>query len=120
MMPAVSKSARAEDAVLLLQVAGIAKWYWEFRFVLLFALGVVGTVTATANGASAQSNDTTLRVEAKIPLGEVRGRIDHMAADIDPLCRQWWRRVAAAIPRPVRAGLTVGFMLPFGRPDHKR
>jgi DNA-binding beta-propeller fold protein YncE len=83
MMPAVSKSARAEDDVVLLQVAGIAKWYWEFRFVLLFALGVVGTVTATADGTSAQSNHTTLRVEAKIPLGEVRGRIDHMAADID-------------------------------------
>src|SRR6516165_4933817 len=82
MVHAVSKSARAEDAVVLLQVAGIAKWYWEFRFVLLFALGAVGTVTATADGASAQSNDT-LRVEAKIPLGEVRGRIDHMAADID-------------------------------------
>src|SRR5215469_14451369 len=82
-MPAVSKSARAEDAVVLLQVASIAKWYREFRFVLLFALGVVGTVAATADGTSAQSNDTTLRVEAKIPLGEVRGRIDHMAADID-------------------------------------
>src|SRR5215472_11217071 len=83
MMPAVSKSARAEDGVVLLQVHGIAKWYCKFRFLLLFALGVVGTVTATANGTSAQSNDTTLRVEAKIPLGEVRGRIDHMAADID-------------------------------------
>src|SRR5262252_337213 len=83
MMPAVSKSARAEDAVVLLQVAGIAKWYWEFRFVLLFALGLIGTVIATADGESAHSNDTTLRVEAKIPLGEVRGRIDHMAADID-------------------------------------
>jgi len=83
MMPAVSKSARAEDAVVLLQVAGIPKWYWEFRFVLLFALGVVGAVIATPDGVSAQSNDAVLRVEAKIPLGEVRGRIDHMAADID-------------------------------------
>src|SRR5262249_14206961 len=83
MMTAVSKLASAEDAVVVLKVSGIGKWYGEFRFVLRLAFGVVGTVTATANGASAQSNDTTLRVEAKIPLGEVRGRIDHMAADID-------------------------------------
>src|SRR6266700_3400574 len=31
MMPAVSKSARAEDAVVFLQVAGITKWYGEQR-----------------------------------------------------------------------------------------
>jgi DNA-binding beta-propeller fold protein YncE len=53
-----------------------------FRFVLLFALGVVGTVIATAHRALAQSNDAVLRVEAKIPLGDVRGRIDHMAFDL--------------------------------------
>jgi DNA-binding beta-propeller fold protein YncE len=50
---------------------------------LLAALGVVGTTIAAAEGASAQSNDAALRIEAKIPLGDVRGRIDHMAADID-------------------------------------
>src|SRR5262249_48520427 len=54
-----------------------------FRFVLLCALAVVGAVIATADGASAQSNDAVLRVETKIPLGDVRGRIDHMAADIN-------------------------------------
>ena len=54
-----------------------------FRIVLLCALGVVGTTIAAAEGASAQSNDAALRIEAKIPLGDVRGRIDHMAADID-------------------------------------
>ena len=53
-----------------------------FRFVLLFALGVIGTVIATAHRALAQSNDAVLRVEAKIPLGDVRGRIDHMAFDL--------------------------------------
>jgi DNA-binding beta-propeller fold protein YncE len=41
------------------------------------------TPIAWAEGVWAQANDAALRVEAKIPLGEVRGRIDHMAADID-------------------------------------
>src|SRR5215469_8952193 len=54
-----------------------------FRFVLLCALAVVGAIIATADGASAQSNDSVLRVETKIPLGDVHGRIDHMAADIN-------------------------------------
>jgi len=40
-------------------------------------------VIAAPEGAPAQSNDATVRIEARIPLGEVRGRIDHMAADID-------------------------------------
>jgi DNA-binding beta-propeller fold protein YncE len=53
-----------------------------FRFVLLFVLGVFGAVIATPDGF-AQSNDAVLRVEAKIPLGDVRGRIDHMAVDIE-------------------------------------
>jgi DNA-binding beta-propeller fold protein YncE len=38
---------------------------------------------AAPERAVTQSNDATLRIEAKIALGEVRGRIDHMAADID-------------------------------------
>lgn len=50
---------------------------------LLAALGVVGTTIAAAEGASAQSNDTALRIETKIPLGDVRGRIDHMAVDLN-------------------------------------
>jgi hypothetical protein len=50
-----------------------------FRAVLLSVLTVAAI--ATIEGASAQSNDAILRLEAKIPLGEVRGRIDHMAAD---------------------------------------
>jgi len=51
------------------------------RLVLVSAL-TVAVIAATA-GASAQSTDAALRLEAKIPLGEVRGRIDHMAADTD-------------------------------------
>jgi len=51
------------------------------RVVLLSALMV--TAIAAAESAWAQANDAALRVEAKIPLGEVRGRIDHMAADIN-------------------------------------
>jgi hypothetical protein len=53
-----------------------------FRFVLLFVLAVFGAVIATPDGP-AQSNDAVLRVEAKIPLGDVRGRIDHTAVDIE-------------------------------------
>jgi len=52
-----------------------------FRVVLASAL-TVATIAAIES-ASAQSTDAALRIEAKIPLGEVRGRIDHMAADID-------------------------------------
>jgi DNA-binding beta-propeller fold protein YncE len=54
-----------------------------FRTVLLVALATVGTLIAVTRGACAQSPDAALRIEAKIPLGEVRGRIDHMAADIN-------------------------------------
>src|SRR5262249_14123922 len=52
-----------------------------FRAVLLFVL-TVAAIAAT-EGAWTQSHDAILRLEAKIPLGEVRGRIDHMAADTD-------------------------------------
>jgi hypothetical protein len=54
-----------------------------FRVVLLFAVVMAATAVAALGGASAQSNNAALRIEAKIPLGDVRGRIDHMAADID-------------------------------------
>jgi DNA-binding beta-propeller fold protein YncE len=44
--------------------------------------GVVALAT-TAGQASAQSADTgPLQLETKIPLGDVRGRIDHMAVDL--------------------------------------
>ncbi|MFY9836755.1 MAG: hypothetical protein WAK55_09845 [Xanthobacteraceae bacterium] len=43
----------------------------------------IGITIAAPVGASAQSNDAALRIEAKIQLGDVRGRIDHMAVDID-------------------------------------
>jgi len=51
------------------------------RLILLSA-STVAVIAATAV-ASAQSNDAALHIEAKIPLGDVRGRIDHMAADIN-------------------------------------
>jgi hypothetical protein len=54
-----------------------------FRVVLLFAAIMAATAVAALRGASAQSNNAVLRIEAKIPLGDVRGRIDHMTADID-------------------------------------
>jgi DNA-binding beta-propeller fold protein YncE len=53
------------------------------RVVLLSALAMASAVIAGLGGALAQSNDAALRVETKIPLGDVRGRIDHMAADTD-------------------------------------
>jgi DNA-binding beta-propeller fold protein YncE len=52
-----------------------------FRFVLACAL--TAAVIAAPERALTQSNDAALHIEAKIPLGDVRGRIDHMAADID-------------------------------------
>ncbi len=54
-----------------------------FRTVLLLTLATVGMLIAATRDASAQSSEAALRIEAKIPLGEVRGRIDHMAADIN-------------------------------------
>src|SRR5674476_1186324 len=57
---------------------------------MLFALRMIVAVLAgdvalanTAGQVSAQSADTApLQLEAKIPLGSVRGRIDHMAVDL--------------------------------------
>jgi hypothetical protein len=47
------------------------------------ASAVIAAIIAAFGSALAQSNGATLRLEAKIPLGDVRGRIDHMAADIN-------------------------------------
>jgi DNA-binding beta-propeller fold protein YncE len=54
-----------------------------------YRLRIIATVLAgvalanTADQASAQAADTApLQLEAKIPLGDVRGRIDHMAVDL--------------------------------------
>src|SRR5262249_39858098 len=49
-----------------------------FRAVLLVVLATAGTLIAAARSVSAQSNAATLRIEGKIPLGDV-----HMAADIN-------------------------------------
>jgi DNA-binding beta-propeller fold protein YncE len=59
-----------------------SKWKMSW-VVLLSALIAIGEIIAAPEGASAQSNDASLRIEAKISLGEVRGRIDHMAVDTD-------------------------------------
>jgi len=53
-----------------------------FQTVLLAGLAVVGTLIATTRAVFAQSSESALRIEAKIPLGDVRGRIDHMAFDL--------------------------------------
>src|SRR5258708_6640796 len=46
-------------------------------------LAGVTTLANTTGQAPAQSADTgPLQLEAKIPLGDVRGRIDHMAVDL--------------------------------------
>jgi hypothetical protein len=50
---------------------------------LLVTLAAVGILVAATRGTFAQSSEAALRIEAKIPLGDVRGRIDHMAADIN-------------------------------------
>ena len=52
------------------------------RTIVAVVAGVVALAT-TAGQASAQLVDTgSLQLETKIPLGEVRGRIDHMAVDL--------------------------------------
>ncbi len=52
------------------------------RTIVAVVAGVVALAN-TAGQASAQSADTgSLQLETKIPLGEVRGRIDHMAVDL--------------------------------------
>src|SRR6266436_3237653 len=51
----------------------------------IIAAVLVGVIAlaSTAGQASAQSADTgPLQLETKIPLGDVRGRIDHMAVDL--------------------------------------
>jgi DNA-binding beta-propeller fold protein YncE len=54
----------------------------RLRTVLALSASVVA-LTITAGQASAESAETSpLQLEAKIPLGSVRGRIDHMAIDL--------------------------------------
>ena len=79
MSPACSQSDRAHNCVDALGPRDAP----PFRVVLLCAFTVAGTFIGGSGGASAQSQDAALRLEAKIPLGDVRGRIDHMAADIN-------------------------------------
>jgi DNA-binding beta-propeller fold protein YncE len=53
------------------------------RTIVVAVLAGVLTLANTAGQASAQSADTgLLQLETKIPLGDVRGRIDHMAVDL--------------------------------------
>jgi DNA-binding beta-propeller fold protein YncE len=65
--------------------AAFDKLNWQFcgfRTIVLLSAGLVA-LSNTTNKAPAQSKDATpLRLEAKIPLGDVRGRIDHMAVDL--------------------------------------
>src|SRR5882762_9380202 len=52
------------------------------RIIVTVLAGVIALANS-AGQASAQSLDTApLQLEAKIPLGDVRGRIDHMAVDL--------------------------------------
>src|SRR5712671_6522296 len=51
--------------------------------IIAAALAGIMALAGTAGQASAQSADTgPLQLETKIPLGDVRGRIDHMAVDL--------------------------------------
>jgi DNA-binding beta-propeller fold protein YncE len=47
------------------------------------ASAVMTAIVAALGSAPAQCDDGALLIEVKIPLGDVRGRIDHMAADIN-------------------------------------
>src|SRR5882757_10900710 len=51
--------------------------------IIVMVLAGVLALANTADQAVAQAADTgALQLEAKIPLGDVRGRIDHMAIDL--------------------------------------
>src|SRR5258707_7628701 len=51
--------------------------------IIAAVLASVVALASAAGQASAQSTNTgPLELETKIPLGEVRGRIDHMAVDL--------------------------------------
>jgi DNA-binding beta-propeller fold protein YncE len=53
-----------------------------FQIIAAVLIGIMALAN-TAGQASAQSADTApLQLETKIPLGDVRGRIDHMAVDL--------------------------------------
>jgi DNA-binding beta-propeller fold protein YncE len=53
-----------------------------FQIIAAVLIGIMALAN-TAGQASAQSADTgPLQLETKIPLGDVRGRIDHMAVDL--------------------------------------
>src|SRR5258705_12666078 len=47
--------------------------------------GVVALVAAAGQTSAQSANTDPLQLETKIPLGEVRGRIDHMAVDLERL-----------------------------------
>jgi hypothetical protein len=49
---------------------------------IVTVLAGVMALANTAGQASAQSDTGPLQLEGKIPLGDVRGRIDHMAVDL--------------------------------------
>src|SRR5690349_16986058 len=50
------------------------------RCVLGMLLGMTGTCLASAQ--QVPNREAPMHVEAKIPLGDVRGRIDHLAVDV--------------------------------------
>src|SRR5665213_1494389 len=56
---------------------------WSALRIIVSALTVVGALLRAPGDAVAQPAETApLQLEAKIPLGSVRGRIDHMAVDL--------------------------------------
>ncbi|HEY2886335.1 MAG TPA: hypothetical protein VGJ08_14075, partial [Rhizomicrobium sp.] len=61
--------------------------YWRpsrLPFAAMRALAMMSALWALSTDASAQTNSAAapLQLEAKIPLGAVRGRIDHLAIDL--------------------------------------
>jgi DNA-binding beta-propeller fold protein YncE len=50
--------------------------------IIVTVLASVAALAGSAGQALAQSNTGPLQLEGKIPLGDVRGRIDHMAVDL--------------------------------------
>ena len=54
-----------------------------FRIAATIAAGIVALSNAVGPASPQPVEPVPLKLEAKIPLGDVRGRIDHMAVDLD-------------------------------------
>src|SRR5712671_2200337 len=55
---------------------------FAFRIIVVVLAAIVAPPGASGDAIAQTAEDAPLQLEAKIPLGNVRGRIDHMAVDL--------------------------------------